>query len=77
MNFPNFWHKTLKTATIATMLLGSFSLGVFFTLTMRETLEATAQTNITSPTGVVEPRDVYYPGTEALQPDEMRIVKDR
>jgi ribonuclease Z len=28
----------------------------------------------TSPTGAVDNRDVYYPGTEALAPDEMRIV---
>jgi ribonuclease Z len=28
----------------------------------------------TSPTGAVDDRDVYYPGTEALAPDEMRIV---
>ena len=28
----------------------------------------------TSPTGIVDDRDVYYPGTEALAPDEMRIV---
>jgi ribonuclease Z len=28
----------------------------------------------TSPTGVVDDRDVYYPGTEALAPDEMRVV---
>ena len=27
-----------------------------------------------SPTGTVPDRDVYYPGTEALAPDEMRIV---
>ncbi len=27
-----------------------------------------------SPTGIVEDRDVYYPGTEALDPDEMRIT---
>jgi len=27
-----------------------------------------------SPTGIVDDRDVYYPGTEALDPDEMRIV---
>jgi len=32
------------------------------------------QADIPSPTGVVEPRDVYYPGTEAIGPDEMRIV---
>jgi len=27
-----------------------------------------------SPTGVVQPRDVYYPGTEALKPDEIRVT---
>jgi hypothetical protein len=34
----------------------------------------TAPEAVTSPTGTVEDRDVYYPGTEALAPDEMRIV---
>ena len=28
----------------------------------------------TSPTGTIEPRDVYYPGTEAIGPDEMRVT---
>ena len=28
----------------------------------------------TSPTGAVEDRDVYYPGSEELAPDEMRVV---
>jgi ribonuclease Z len=28
----------------------------------------------TSPTGTVDPREVYYPGTEELAPDEMRVV---
>ena len=27
-----------------------------------------------SPTGAIDDRDVYYPGTEALAPDEMRVV---
>ncbi|MHC4710022.1 MAG: guanitoxin biosynthesis MBL fold metallo-hydrolase GntH [Planctomycetota bacterium] len=27
-----------------------------------------------SPTGTLEDRDVYYPGTEALSPDEMRVI---
>ena len=27
-----------------------------------------------TPTGTVEDRDVYYPGTEALDPDEMRVT---
>ena len=33
-----------------------------------------AAAQATSPTGTVDDRDVYYPGTEALAPDEMRIV---
>jgi ribonuclease Z len=28
----------------------------------------------TAPTGVVESREVYYPGTEPLGPDEMRVI---
>ncbi len=80
MNFLDFFQRTLKTATIATMLLGSFSLGVFFTWKVRDTLEAKAQvqqqtkTEAPLPTGVVSSRDVYYPGTEVLKPDEMRVT---
>jgi len=33
-----------------------------------------AEANAPSPTGAVDPRDVYYPGSEPLAPDEMRIV---
>jgi ribonuclease Z len=33
-----------------------------------------AQAVVATPTGIVHDRDVYYPGTEALDPDEMRIV---
>ena len=33
-----------------------------------------AVAQVTSPTGTIEDRDVYYPGTEALEPDEMRVV---
>ncbi len=29
---------------------------------------------VVSRTGTVEDRDVYYPGTEALAPDEMRVI---
>ena len=29
---------------------------------------------VRTPTGVVPDLDVYYPGTEAIAPDEMRIV---
>jgi len=35
---------------------------------------AAASPSSASPVGVVDPRDVYFPGTEALAPDEMRIV---
>ena len=80
MNYRNLFPKIFKTVTVATMLLGSFSLGVFLTLTVQESLEVKAQgqqktkTDSLSPTGVVSPRDVYYPGTEALEPDEMRVI---
>ena len=33
-----------------------------------------AESSSISPVGVVAARDVYYPGSEALEPDEMRIV---
>ena len=35
---------------------------------------AAASAPSASPVGVVDPRDVYYPGSEALAPDEMRVV---
>ena len=37
-------------------------------------IDTTVVAQQTSPTGVVDDRDVYYPGTEALAPDEMRVV---
>ena len=33
-----------------------------------------SDTAVRTPTGVVPELDVYYPGTEGLAPDEMRIV---
>ncbi|TDJ42868.1 MAG: hypothetical protein E2O50_05720 [Gammaproteobacteria bacterium] len=33
-----------------------------------------AEVQAISPTAALDNRDVYYPGTEALAPDEMRIV---
>ena len=33
--------------------------------------------NTKSPTGVMEPRDMYFPGTEKLASDEMRIISLR
>ena len=35
---------------------------------------AASVTAVRTPTGTVPDLDVYYPGTEALAPDEMRIV---
>ena len=37
-------------------------------------LEAGQRVNPTTPTGTVADRDVYYPGTEELAPDEMRVT---
>jgi len=37
-------------------------------------LEAGQNVNPTTPTGTIADRDVYYPGTEALDPDEMRVT---
>jgi ribonuclease Z len=36
--------------------------------------QAATSPSSTSPVGVVDPRDVYYPGSESLAPDEMRII---
>jgi ribonuclease Z len=33
-----------------------------------------ATATVVSPTGAIDHRDVYYPGSEALAPDEMRVV---
>jgi ribonuclease Z len=41
--------------------------------TMIHSAEA-AEDEIISPTGVLSDRDVYYPGTEELRPDEMRVI---
>ena len=30
--------------------------------------------NVKNPTGTMSPRDMYFPGTEELGPDEMRVV---
>ncbi len=38
------------------------------------TVMKSAMAQVTPPTGTIEDRDVYYPGTEALEPDEMRVV---
>jgi ribonuclease Z len=38
------------------------------------TVAAASGTAVRTPTGVVPELDVYYPGTEAIAPDEMRIV---
>ncbi len=71
-----------KSAVIATIALTVFVAGVGIYLigyndgsTGREPVIAVpAAAQVTSPTGTVDDRDVYYPGTEALAPDEMRVV---
>jgi len=44
------------------------------TMPLAGTAHAATPSSGTTPVGVVDPRDVYYPGSEALAPDEMRIV---
>ncbi len=44
------------------------------TMPLAGTAHAATPPSDTTPVGVVDPRDVYYPGSEALAPDEMRIV---
>jgi ribonuclease Z len=71
-----------KSAVITTIALTLFVAGVGIYLigyndgsTGREPVIAVpAAAQVTSPTGTVDDRDVYYPGTEALAPDEMRVV---
>ncbi len=48
--------------------------GLFLFLDGVKSNEATASPAAATPTGTVPNRDVYYPGTEELAPDEMRIV---
>ncbi len=71
-----------KSAILATVLLIVFviAIGGFLigyndgTIGRDPAIAEPAAAQATSPTGTVENRDVYYPGTEALAPDEMRIV---
>ena len=71
-----------RSAILATLLLivfviaiGGYLIGYNDATDGREPAVAQpAAAQVTSPTGTVEDRDVYYPGTEALAPDEMRVV---
>ncbi|MEB3161337.1 MAG: guanitoxin biosynthesis MBL fold metallo-hydrolase GntH [Synechocystis sp.] len=75
-NSPNSNRKFLA----AVSALGLFSLGVSIGWLGRDSWELPAwaqqvtATGAALPTGTVPNRDVYYPGTEALKPDEMRVV---
>ena len=71
-----------RSAILATVLLIVFviAIGGYLigyndgTIGREPAIVQSAAAQVTSPTGTVEDRDVYYPGTEALDPDEMRIV---
>ena len=71
-----------KSAILATVLLIVFviAIGGYLigyndgTMGRDPAIADPAAAQATSPTGIVENRDVYYPGTEALAPDEMRVV---
>ena len=76
--------STNRTAQITVALLAiAIIVGAYFTgrsderngtNTPLETVVSMASAAVTPPTGVVEDRDVYYPGSEAIGPDEMRVV---
>ncbi len=73
-------NNTMNRSVIFAYLTGIASvIGVAGILVMGD-MEAEAQSAVSSgvavrtPTGTVPELDVYYPGTEALAPDEMRIV---
>ena len=59
-------------------LVVGFALGVIVTaMITRSPTENEAQAaggKVKSPTGIAPDRYVYYPGTEALQPDEIRVI---
>jgi len=61
--------------TLFVAAVGIYLIGYNDGSTGREPVIAVpAAAQVTSPTGTVDDRDVYYPGTEALAPDEMRVV---
>ncbi len=45
------------------------------TNTLLETVATTASAAVTSPTGTIEDRDVYYPGSEAIGDDRIGNVE--
>jgi len=61
-----------KSGTILAVLVVAGAIAVGYLVGRSGDSQVVAQD--VSPTGTVEDRDVYYPGTEALAPDEMRVV---
>jgi ribonuclease Z len=63
---------------VSSLLCVGFALGVIVTLTVsRLPIESSAKAaggKVTSPTQPAPDRYVYYPGSEALQPDEIRVI---
>lgn len=78
MNYRNLGSKIFKAATLSTLLLGSFSLGAFLMVSIQDNLKVQAQereiAQKLTAIGVTSPRDAYFPGTEELKPDEMRVT---
>lgn len=62
-----------KMIAVAGMLMAGTLVGTLALLNKAAHAEAYTSP-AKSPTGVVAPRDSYYPGTEELSPDEMRII---
>ncbi len=71
-----------KSSILAILLLVAFVIGVGAYLVGYDdasngrppAIAEPASAQAILPTGTVDDRDVYYPGTEAIAPDEMRIV---
>ena len=69
--------RRLQFGVVGVLAVG-FALGVVVTLILsRSPLENEAKAaggKVKSPTGTAPDRYVYYPGSEGLRPDEIRVV---
>ena len=64
--------SALLSAACVALLAGAFSI-VNVEVGVKQSVAAESD-KFRSPTGIVANRDVYYPGTESLAPDEMRVI---
>ena len=70
-----FSRKLVITSLVAVALGGAAALTLDVDIRLRDArAEATPSTGGWSPTQPYPTHEVYYPGTEALVPDEMRVI---